>query len=102
MSVYRDRPWLGLYQAGKPADIAPSHGDALAMWRGGAGSAEGAHRPFLFYFDTPLTGADVDADSDALAVAVGTRLVTLWFAVGVGSGSVILLERPGRRTADLR
>lgn len=40
--------------------------------------------------------------SDALAVAVGTRLVTLWFAVGVGSGSVILLERPGRRTADLR
>ena len=83
MSVYRDRPWLGLYQAGKPADIAPSHGDALAMWRGGAGSAEGARRPFLFYFDTPLTGADVDADSDALAVALATR--------GLGRGDRIAL-----------
>lgn len=83
MSVYRDRPWLGLYQTGKPADIAPSHGDALAMWRGGAGSAEGAHRPFLFYFDTPLTGADVDADSDALAVALAAR--------GLGQGDRIAL-----------
>ena len=83
MSVYQDRPWLGLYQAGKPADIAPSHGDALTMWRGGAGSAEGAHRPFLFYFDTPLTGADVDADSDALAVALAAR--------GLGRGDRIAL-----------
>ena len=83
MSVYRDRPWLGLYQTGKPADIAPSHGDALAMWRGGAGSAEGAHRPFLFYFDTPLTGADVDADSDALAVALAAR--------GLGRGDRVAL-----------
>jgi long-chain acyl-CoA synthetase len=83
VSVYRDRPWLGLYQTGKPADIAPSHGDALAMWRGGAGSAEGAHRPFLFYFDTSLTGADVDADSDALAVALAAR--------GLGRGDRIAL-----------
>jgi len=83
VSVYRDRPWLGLYQTGKPADIAPSHGDALAMWRGGAGSAEGAHRPFLFYFDTPLTGADVDADSDALAVALAAR--------GLGRGDRVAL-----------
>ena len=83
MSVYRDRPWLGLYQAGKPADIAPSHGDALTMWQGGAGSSEVAHRPFLFYFDTPLTGADVDADSDALAVALAAR--------GLGRGDRVAL-----------
>lgn len=30
---------------------------------------------------------------DAFAVAVGTRLVTLWFAIGVGSVAVLLAER---------
>lgn len=34
---------------------------------------------------------------DAIAVAVGTRLVTLWFATGVGAGAVLLLERAGLR-----
>ena len=83
MSGYQDRPWLGLYQPGQPADITPSHGDALALWRGGAGSAEAAHRPFLFYFDDPVTGADVDADSDALAVALAAR--------GLGRGDRVAL-----------
>lgn len=36
---------------------------------------------------------------DALAVAVGTRLVTLWFATGVGGVAVLLLERMGIRSA---
>jgi long-chain acyl-CoA synthetase len=83
VSGYLDRPWLGLYQPGQPADITPSHGDALAMWQGGAGSAEAAHRPFLFYFDTSVTGAAVDADSDALAVALAAR--------GLGRGDRIAL-----------
>ncbi len=34
---------------------------------------------------------------EALAVAVGTRLVTLWFATGVGGIAVLLLERTGIR-----
>ncbi len=83
MSGYWDRPWLGLYEPGQPTDITPSHGDALALWQGGAGSAEAAHRPFLFYFDTPVTGAAVDADSDALAVALAAR--------GLGRGDRVAL-----------
>ena len=34
-SPYRDRPWLRLYQQGKPAEISPEHSDALSMWRSG-------------------------------------------------------------------
>lgn len=73
MSGYRERPWLGRYQAGKPADITPGYGDALSMWRGGAGSPGAANQPFLFYFGTAVTGADVERDSDALAVALAAR-----------------------------
>jgi long-chain acyl-CoA synthetase len=80
---YRERPWLGLYQPGQPADITPEYGDALAMWHGGAGSDGAAGRPFLYYFDTALTGATVEADSDALAVALAAR--------GLGRGDRIAL-----------
>jgi len=80
---YQERPWLGLYQQGKPSDITPEHTDALAMWRGGAGSDDAAHKPFLYYFDTSVTGADVDGDSDALAVALAAR--------GLGRGDRIAL-----------
>jgi acyl-CoA synthetase (AMP-forming)/AMP-acid ligase II len=80
MSGYRDRPWLGRYEAGKPADITPEHQDALAMWRDGAGAA---HGPFLCYFGTPVSGARVDADSDALAVALAAR--------GLGRGDRVAL-----------
>ena len=73
MTGYRERPWLGLYQPGKPADIAAEYPDALAMWQGGAGGGEAAHKPFLHYFDTALSGAVVDADSGALAVALAAR-----------------------------
>ncbi len=83
MSGYQQRPWLGLYQPGKPADITPACGDALAMWRGGAGAGAAAGRPFLYYFDTPVTGAAVDADSDALAAALAAR--------GLGRGDRLAL-----------
>jgi long-chain acyl-CoA synthetase len=81
MSDYRSRPWLDLYQPGKPPDIAPEYSDALAMWRSGAGRA--ADRPFLYYFDTAVTGATVEADSDALAVALAAR--------GLGRGDRLAL-----------
>jgi long-chain acyl-CoA synthetase len=80
---YQERPWLGLYQPGQPSDITPEYPDALAMWQGGAGGGEAAHKPFLFYFDTAVTGAAVQADSDALAVALAAR--------GLGRGDRIAL-----------
>jgi long-chain acyl-CoA synthetase len=83
VSGYRERPWLALYQPGKPTDIAPEYGDALAMWRGGAGSVEAAHKPFIHYFDAPVTGATVEADSDALAVALAAH--------GLGRGDRLAL-----------
>jgi long-chain acyl-CoA synthetase len=83
VSGYQQRPWLGLYQPGQPADITPACDDALALWRGGAGAAAAAGRPFLYYFDTPVTGAAVDADSDALAAALAAR--------GLGRGDRVAL-----------
>ena len=83
MSGYRERPWLGLYQPGQPATITPEYGDALAMWRAGAGAGDAAGRPFLYYFDTAVTGAAVEADSDALAAALAAR--------GVGRGDRVAL-----------
>src|SRR5215813_432726 len=80
-STYRDRPWLRLYQAGKPADITPEHSDALSMWR--SGLARGGDRPFLYYFDAPVTAATVEAESDALAAALRAR--------GLGRGDRIAL-----------
>lgn len=73
MSGYRDRPWLSLYQPGKPADITPEHGDALTMWRSGAGAASATHQPFCYYFGTAVTCGTVERDSDALAVALAAR-----------------------------
>jgi long-chain acyl-CoA synthetase len=80
-SAYRDRPWLGLYQRGKPADITPEHSDALSMWR--SGLARFGDRPFLYYFDAPVTAEAVEADSDALAAAFAAR--------GLGRGDRIAL-----------
>jgi long-chain acyl-CoA synthetase len=83
VSGYQERPWLGLYQPGKPVDITPEFSDALAMWHGGAGAGGAAGRPFLYYFETAVTGAAVEADSDALAAALAAR--------GLGRGDRIAL-----------
>ena len=80
-SSYRDRPWLGLYQPGRPADITPEHSDALSMWR--SGLARQADRPFLYYFGTAVTAATVEAESDALAAALAAR--------GLGRGDRLAL-----------
>jgi len=80
-SAYAGQPWLRLYQPGKPADITPERSDALSMWH--SGLAAGADRPFLHYFDTPVTAATVEAESDALAAAFAAR--------GVGRGDRIAL-----------
>src|SRR5579871_3091132 len=83
-STYRDRPWLRLYQPGKPTDITPEHSDALSMWRSGLDRrTRGADRPFLYYFDAPITAATVEAESDALATALAAR--------GMGRGDRLAL-----------
>jgi long-chain acyl-CoA synthetase len=73
-SNYHDRPWRHLYPPGMPADITPTHADALSMWR--ASASADANRPFLYYFDAMVHAATVEAESDALAVALAARGLT--------------------------
>ncbi|HSZ41651.1 MAG TPA: AMP-binding protein [Trebonia sp.] len=73
MGDYDERPWRRLYQPGRPSDITPPAGDALSLWRAGAGAPGRGSRPFLHYFGTPVTAATVDADSDALAAGLAAR-----------------------------
>jgi long-chain acyl-CoA synthetase len=68
-SRYADRPWLTLYDEGKPADIACEHPSALAMFEAAARRAP--DRPLLHYFDATLTAREVD--DLAGAVAAGLR-----------------------------
>jgi long-chain acyl-CoA synthetase len=68
---YASRPWLARYGEGKPGDIVPEHPSALAMFKDGVRRA--GERDLLRYFDTPLTGEEVDAASDALAVALAEQ-----------------------------
>jgi long-chain acyl-CoA synthetase len=83
-STYRDRPWLRLYQPGKPADTTPENSDGLSMWRSGLSRrTRGADRPFLYYFDAPVPAAMVEAESDALAAALAAR--------GMGRGDRLAL-----------
>jgi acyl-CoA synthetase (AMP-forming)/AMP-acid ligase II len=65
----------------KPADISAEHSDALSMWR--SRLARFGDRPFLYYFDTPVTADTVEAESDALAAAFAAR--------GLGRGDRVAL-----------
>ena len=64
MSVYDERPWLGLYGQ-QPPEIEPGHRNALDMFR--AGLAQEPDGVAVRYFDGVLTRAELDAQSDALA-----------------------------------
>ena len=67
-SPYADRPWLALYDEGKPADIACEHDSALAMFEAAARRAP--DRPLLHYFDATLTAGEVDELAGALAAGL--------------------------------
>src|SRR3954469_15206669 len=67
MSIYDDRPWLGLY-GDQPADKEPEHRNALEMFR--AGLAADPSGAAVKYFDGVLTRQELDAQSDALASAL--------------------------------
>src|SRR5581483_4041825 len=84
MSVYDERPWLALYDAGLPADIAAEYGNGLELF---AAAVERApDRPLVHYFGTTLTVADVDRLSDGLAVALRR------FGVGPGDRVAVYLQ----------
>lgn len=68
MDVYRNRPWLSLYRTGAPADIVPEAPDVLTAWRRQV--TRRGKRPFIHYFGSTYTLAEVDSGSDALAVAL--------------------------------
>src|SRR3954454_16642036 len=67
MSVYDERPWLGLY-GDQPADKEPEYGNALEMFR--AGVAADPSGAAIKYFDGVLTRQELDEQSDALASAL--------------------------------
>ncbi|MGH3327207.1 MAG: class I adenylate-forming enzyme family protein [Streptomycetales bacterium] len=81
MGIYAKRPWLSLYQPGKPADIVPEFADAVSMWRASVDRSAG--QPLVHYFHTTHTVAEIDQHSDALAVAIAER--------GVGAGDRVAL-----------
>ncbi|EME19552.1 class I adenylate-forming enzyme family protein [Rhodococcus triatomae] len=73
---YLDRPWLARYPESTPADIDVEYATALDVFD--AAVSEDGDRPFVHYFDTTLTFADIDRAANALASA----LVADGFAAG--------------------
>ena len=63
-----NRPWLGEYPDGVPADLAQEFTDALAMFR--AAVARDPGRTAVSYFGGEVTLQQVDEMSDALACAL--------------------------------
>ncbi|MEX5721253.1 AMP-binding protein [Geodermatophilus maliterrae] len=114
MSVYDERPWLGLY-GDQAADNQLEYGNALEMFRAGvAADPDGAA---VKYFDGVLTRAELDEQSDALASALlasgfgrGDRLavylqnVPQFLVCMVGTwkaGGVMVSINPMSRTREL-
>ena len=114
MSVYDERPWLGLYDD-QAADKEAEYGNALEMFRAGvAADPDGAA---VKYFDGVLTRAELDEQSDALASALlangfgrGDRLavylqnVPQFLVCMVGTwkaGGVMVSINPMSRTREL-
>ncbi|MGO1165972.1 MAG: class I adenylate-forming enzyme family protein [Janibacter sp.] len=64
MSVYDERPWIGLY-GDQPATTEPEHASALDMFR--AGLLADPDGDALRYFDGVVSRRELDEQSDALA-----------------------------------
>lgn len=65
--LYNQRPWLHLYKDSDSGDLLLEHANALEMFR--ASVSRAADAPFIHYYGTTLSMAQVDELSDALAVA---------------------------------
>jgi long-chain acyl-CoA synthetase len=68
VSVSADRPWLSLYDNGRPPDITPDYSTMLEMFRAALARAPGTEA--IRYFDGVLTMTDLDTASDAVAVGL--------------------------------
>jgi long-chain acyl-CoA synthetase len=66
-----DRPWLGSYGPGRPADLEPEFASALDMFR--ASAARAPQAAAIRYFDGVLTFGGLDEASDALAAGLLAR-----------------------------
>ncbi len=71
MTRYTDRPWLGLYTEGLPADLVADHATMLGLFD--ATVARTPDAVAVRYFDGVLTFADLDARAGALASALVDR-----------------------------
>jgi long-chain acyl-CoA synthetase len=114
MSVYDERPWLGLY-GDQPADKEREYDNALEMFR--AGVAADPSGAAIKYFDGVVTRQELDQQSDALASALlangfarGDRLavylqnVPQFLVCMVGAwkaGGVMVSINPMSRTREL-
>lgn len=76
MSIYDERPWLGRYAAGQPAQIEIEHDSALAMFA--AAVARDPDGDAIRYFDGRISWRQLDALTDAFAAG----LVDTGFAPG--------------------
>jgi long-chain acyl-CoA synthetase len=79
-----EKPWLALYDEGKPASIELEHRNALDMFKASVERAPDS--PLLHYMDSTLTVAEVDRLSDGLAVGLVEN------GVGVGDRVAIYLQ----------
>jgi long-chain acyl-CoA synthetase len=68
MSVYAEKPWLALYDAGQPAELSLEYSDALAMF--GASVRRNPDGDLIRYFGGGITARELDELSDAFAVAL--------------------------------
>ncbi|MBW3618823.1 MAG: AMP-binding protein [Actinobacteria bacterium] len=84
MDVGAERPWLGRYGAGVPADLGTLPPDVLTAFRGLV--AGDSTRDCLRYGDAVLAFGDVDRFSDALAVGLAAS------GVGPGDRVAVMLQ----------
>lgn len=68
MTAYADRPWLGRYGNGMPADLTIEFPSLLAAFR--STLERGPGRTAIRYFDGEMTFSELSQRSDALAVAL--------------------------------
>jgi long-chain acyl-CoA synthetase len=68
MSIYDEKPWLGLYDPDQPAGISLEFTDALSMFL--ASARRNPDGDALRYFGGRITARELDELSDAFAVAL--------------------------------
>jgi long-chain acyl-CoA synthetase len=68
MSVYDERPWLGLYPPAMPHEIQPDHRSMLAAFTEAA--SRGPGRTALQYFGAAISFAELEEITDALAAGL--------------------------------